>query len=314
VLSRGRDSFRVLAEMPLVVMLLYQTYKTGVMSLVQELATVMMQALGFHPSKADAITHPAKFLEHIGCQVCSSPCLSVCRSVGLSVGRSDCSLCLSPARRSCADFPLSPCSPWLAGQDADVSDFLLAGHEQRGRCIQDGRLRLYSSDAAHATSECRCGALQLSILFHILAPVVHAACRAGPCMCVYVQARKEVLVTTRHILGTEFRRSFVNDIDLFLDERVLVGDGKGDHPHLHPHSSSSDSLRPLAFSTLADLIHHVRQELTLPQLSKTVHIFSRNVHDSSLPIHVQVRHCNTVLLSASFAVLALARCTFVHTA
>ena len=111
------------------------------------------------------------------------------------------------------------------------------------------------------------------------------------------QARKEVLVTTRHILGTEFRRSFVNDIDLFLDERVLVGDGKGDHPHLHPHSASSDSLRPLAFSTLADLIHHVRQELTLAQLSKTVHIFSRNVHDSSLPIHVQVRRTAVPRLS-----------------
>lgn len=96
-------------------------------------------------------------------------------------------------------------------------------------------------------------------------------------------------MTTRHILGTEFRKSFLNDIDLFLDERVLVGDGRGDHPHLHPHGTTSDSLRPLAFSTLADLVHHVRGDLSLAQLSRTIHIFSRNVHDSSLPIHVQVR-------------------------
>ena len=69
VLSRGRDSFRVLAEMPLVVMLLFQTYKSTVMPLVQELASEMMRALAHHPSKNDAVVHPAKFLEHIGCQV-----------------------------------------------------------------------------------------------------------------------------------------------------------------------------------------------------------------------------------------------------
>ena len=38
---------------------------------------------------------------------------------------------------------------------------------------------------------------------------------------------------------------------------------------------------------LAEVVHHVRLQLAMPQLSKAVHLFSRNVHDSSLPLTVQ---------------------------
>lgn len=38
---------------------------------------------------------------------------------------------------------------------------------------------------------------------------------------------------------------------------------------------------------LAEVVHHVRLQLQMPQLSKAVHLFSRNVHDSSLPLTVQ---------------------------
>ncbi len=34
-------------------------------------------------------------------------------------------------------------------------------------------------------------------------------------------------------------------------------------------------LRPLAFSMLAELVHHVRQELSLPQMSRIVYLFCR---------------------------------------
>lgn len=36
---------------------------------------------------------------------------------------------------------------------------------------------------------------------------------------------KELLVATRHILSTEFRNSFIDKIELLLDEEVLVGAG-----------------------------------------------------------------------------------------
>ncbi|KAG6555625.1 hypothetical protein Mapa_002860 [Marchantia paleacea] len=92
-----------------------------------------------------------------------------------------------------------------------------------------------------------------------------------------VSIRKELLVATRHVLATDFRRGFFSQIDTLLDERVLVGTGRACY----------ETLRPLAYSLLAELIHHVRLDLSLPQLSRIVYLFSRNVHDSSLPLSVQ---------------------------
>jgi hypothetical protein len=34
-------------------------------------------------------------------------------------------------------------------------------------------------------------------------------------------------------------------------------------------------------------VHHVRVELTITQLSKVIYIFSRNVHDPTLPLSIQ---------------------------
>ncbi|KAH8009852.1 hypothetical protein HPB51_020200 [Rhipicephalus microplus] len=53
--------------------------------------------------------------------------------------------------------------------------------------------------------------------------------------------------------------------------------------------------RPLAYSTLADLVHHVRQHLPLNNLSSAVAVFSRNVHDESLPASIQTMSCKLLL-------------------
>lgn len=110
---------------------------------------------------------------------------------------------------------------------------------------------------------------------------------------------QELLVATRHVLATDFRRGFFSQIDtllderyvsfyfreedvgtvdqssmckplstslastwdyfgltLFYDSRVLVGTGRACY----------ETLRPLAYSLLAELIHHVRLDLTLTQV------------------------------------------------
>lgn len=67
-------------------------------------------------------------------------------------------------------------------------------------------------------------------------------------------------------------------MDKLFDEDLLLGRGWTTH----------ESLRPLAYSTLADLVHHVRQHLSIDVLSKAVHLFSKNVHDESLPTSIQV--------------------------
>ncbi|KAI8370186.1 hypothetical protein EDC96DRAFT_563874 [Choanephora cucurbitarum] len=98
--------------------------------------------------------------------------------------------------------------------------------------------------------------------------------------------RKELLVATRHILSTDFRSSFVPKIDLLLNEKVLIGTGVTSH----------DTLRPLAYSMLADLVHHIRSELSPSQLYRTVYIYSRNLHDATLAPSIQTM-CGKLLLN-----------------
>lgn len=102
--------------------------------------------------------------------------------------------------------------------------------------------------------------------------------------------RRELLIAARHILATDLRNSeslsalcelgllgrlfveFVPHLERLFDEDVLLGRGWTTH----------ESLRPLAYSTLADLVHHVRHQLPLSDLDRAVHLFSKNVHDDTL--------------------------------
>lgn len=96
-----------------------------------------------------------------------------------------------------------------------------------------------------------------------------------------IGTRRELLHATRHILATDFRKGFFRHVDSLLDERVLLGS--------HPNHSDQAVLRPLGYSTLADLVHHARSLLSMKQLSRVVYIFSRVVHDSSLKLPLAVQ-------------------------
>ena len=82
--------------------------------------------------------------------------------------------------------------------------------------------------------------------------------------------RKELLVAIRHTINFNFRKIFLSRIDDLLDERTLLGDGL----------TVYETMRTLAYSLLADLIHHVRESLKPDQIRKTVEVFSKNLHDS----------------------------------
>ncbi|KAH9909805.1 FAT domain-containing protein [Xylariomycetidae sp. FL2044] len=83
-------------------------------------------------------------------------------------------------------------------------------------------------------------------------------------------ARKELLVAIRHIINFNFRRIFLPKIDELLDEKTLIGDGL----------TVYDTMRPLAYSMLADLIHHVRDSLSAEQIRKTVEVYTKNLQDN----------------------------------
>ncbi|RDL36361.1 uncharacterized protein BP5553_05713 [Venustampulla echinocandica] len=82
-------------------------------------------------------------------------------------------------------------------------------------------------------------------------------------------ARKELLVAIRHIINFNFRKIFVSKIGELLDEKTLIGDGL----------TVYETMRPLAYSMLADLIHHVREALEPEQIRKTVEVYTKNLQD-----------------------------------
>jgi transformation/transcription domain-associated protein len=83
-------------------------------------------------------------------------------------------------------------------------------------------------------------------------------------------SRKELLVAIRHIINFNFRKIFLMKIDELLDEKTLIGEGL----------TVYETMRPLAYSMLADLIHHVRDSLNPEQIRKTVEVYTRNLQDN----------------------------------
>ncbi|THZ79830.1 hypothetical protein D6C85_00283 [Aureobasidium pullulans] len=83
-------------------------------------------------------------------------------------------------------------------------------------------------------------------------------------------ARKELLVAIRHIVNFNIRTIFLPKLDELLDERTLIGDGL----------TVYETLRPLAFTMLADLIHHVRENLKPAQIEKSIFVYTKNLHDN----------------------------------
>jgi transformation/transcription domain-associated protein len=107
-----------------------------------------------------------------------------------------------------------------------------------------------------------------------------------------VSTRKELLVDFRHILATDFRKGFYKHLDFFIDETFLMGPGQ----------QAYETLRPLAFSTIADLVHHSREHLSFAQLSKVVFLFAKSIHDVQLPVVIQTTSVRILMnISENFA-------------
>ena len=82
-------------------------------------------------------------------------------------------------------------------------------------------------------------------------------------------------------------------IEQLFDENLLIGSGW----------TARDTVRSLAYSILADLVHHIRNSLSLPQLSQAVYLFSKNVHDDTFPVSIQTMSCKV-----SYIYIAIYNC------
>ncbi|KAG6860236.1 hypothetical protein C0995_013842, partial [Termitomyces sp. Mi166 len=83
---------------------------------------------------------------------------------------------------------------------------------------------------------------------------------------------KELMVVFRHLMGLNARKALLPHLDKLLDEDVLLGKGV----------SSKEILRAVVYSAIADLVHHIRNDLTLQQLARSVHVFSKIIHNPAL--------------------------------
>lgn len=97
--------------------------------------------------------------------------------------------------------------------------------------------------------------------------------------------RKELLVSTRHLFTNDFQKLFVPFVEGFLNESFSLGHGV----------ACNQMIRTLLYSMLADLIHHVRMDLSPAVLVKVISVFSKNIHDSNLPINLHSMAAKLVL-------------------
>ncbi|KAL5594764.1 hypothetical protein BROUX41_001678 [Berkeleyomyces rouxiae] len=81
--------------------------------------------------------------------------------------------------------------------------------------------------------------------------------------------RKELLIALRHMIHFNFHAFFLPHINDLLDEETLIGDGLAVH----------ETIRPLAYSMLADLIHNVREQLKPDQIRKAVGVYTKNLQN-----------------------------------
>jgi transformation/transcription domain-associated protein len=215
ILPRGRNSFKVLQELPIILVLMYQLYKQNVHENVVAFLPAILNTITLEPRREYRSMenfNKELFVDFMGAQI-----------------------------KTLA---------FLAYTIKTFSGGLMEIIENHAKTLVDGMfslLRLCLKESAHL--------------------------------------RKELLVATRHILATNLRTHFVPSIELLFDEELLLGNGYTTH----------ESLRPLAYSTLGDFIHHVRQELKFDILAKAVHLFSKNIHDETLPTAIQIMSIRLLL-------------------
>jgi transformation/transcription domain-associated protein len=222
---RSNVSFRVLTEMPLICMLMFQLYPKFLKSNIPVLIQVMMEALSLRAPLIQTLAPP-----------------------NTKIDSNNKRLYFSRARE-------------LVAAQAKTLSFLTY------------LLRGFSNELKPYTDKLASNVVALM----------------STCPRESISTRKELLVATRHLLNSDFRNGFFRHVDALLDERVLMG---ANHRY-----SEQTVLRPLGYTALSDLIHHVKTLLNMSQMSKVVCMFSRILHDSSttLPMSTQYTAVRTLL-------------------
>ena len=303
---KSNQSFRVLTECPLTVMLLFQLYPQFLKTNIPILIPLMMDALKLCPPPPPPPPPPpsrqgqqqppqpqkqqqqrvqgASPSSATGMQSGSSiPSVGITQATPKNLGSTGGVTNNEITAKFPADDSTLTSTEEKCSKSKEVSDEVQSSEEIRLRLYHTRAHELLAAQVktlSFLTYLLRGFTDQMRPYEELMAQNVVSLMRNCPREAV--STRKELLVATRHILATDFRKGFFRHVDAMLDERILVGTLRS--------SAEQASLRPLGYSTLADLVHHARARLTPAQLSRVVRIFSRVLHDVSMnmPLSMQI--------------------------
>ncbi|GJE84852.1 phosphatidylinositol kinase family protein [Phanerochaete sordida] len=92
------------------------------------------------------------------------------------------------------------------------------------------------------------------------------------CPTTAIAPRKDLMIVFRYLVSTQQRRVLLPQIDKLLEEQVLMGTSL----------ASQELVRANALGCIADLLHHLRAELTPSQLTRACTSFLRHLHNPYL--------------------------------
>lgn len=226
LLPRANRSIRVIAELPIIVVLLYQMYKTQLQQPLEQLLPLVLETTVLRPSESIRIALKTSdkmdweiYVEFISAQI------------------------------KCLSFVAYLVRMYTA---------TVAKHHQQ---LTQGLLALLH-DSPHEV----------------------------------VSIRKEVIAASKYIFQSELRDKFIEHLHTLCNDDVLVGNGW----------TVYETLRPQAYHILVDLLSNFKGRIKMKDLASAINLFAKNLHDNTLPPHVQLMSCKAFNNLVVFLVTPLA--------
>ena len=285
---KSSSSFRVLAECPLSVMLLFQLYPKFIKTYLQQLLPLMMDSLAQRPPPhAAALLVPdPQFASPKAHGITPKASTSHAAEPGPSDANQETSTGEAQsdpnvAAKEIDSTPVKKQKEIELDPHARHQELIKALYRKRAKELLAAQVKTLS----FVTHLLRSYGEQMKPYEDRLANNVLNLFQICPREAL--TARKDLLLGLRHIFATPFRKGFFQHIDTLLDERLLIGKHK---------QSEHGYLRAAAYSALADLLHYVRTKLTMTQISRVVHLYSRVLHDASMNLSLVTQAASVRLL------------------
>lgn len=111
-----------------------------------------------------------------------------------------------------------------------------------------------------------------------------------------VSIRKELIAASKYIFQSNLRDKFIDHLHVLCNDDILVGTGW----------TVYETLRPQAYHILIDLLSNYKGRIKLKDLAAAISLFAKNLHDNTLPPHVQLMSCKAFNSLVAFTVAPLA--------